>query len=85
MYRDDELDGAVLTRVAASHIRFDTVQWAAAHDDRKALRALADYTRARHYPELADVPDPHLALFAPSSNGRRASSHGGSSPASSTA
>jgi serine/tyrosine/threonine adenylyltransferase len=63
VYRDDELDGAVLTRVAASHIRVGTVQWAAAHDDREALRALADYTRARHYPELADIPDPHLALF----------------------
>ncbi len=63
VYRETELDGAVLTRVAASHIRVGTVQWAAAHDDIEALRALADYTRARHYPELVDVPDPHLALF----------------------
>ncbi len=60
VYREDVLDGAVLTRVAASHIRVGTMQWAAAHDDQDALRALADYTRARHYPELADAQEPHL-------------------------
>ncbi|CAN5387874.1 YdiU family protein [soil metagenome] len=63
VYREEELDGAVLTRVASSHIRVGTMQWAAAHDDREALRALADYTRARHYPELGEAPQPHLALF----------------------
>jgi uncharacterized protein YdiU (UPF0061 family) len=54
VYREDVLQGAVLTRVAASHIRVGTMQWAAAHDDHGAIRALADYTRARHYPELTD-------------------------------
>jgi uncharacterized protein YdiU (UPF0061 family) len=63
VYREGRLEGAVLTRVAASHIRVGTMQWAAAHEDHNALRALADYTRARHYPELAGAPDPHLALF----------------------
>jgi serine/tyrosine/threonine adenylyltransferase len=63
VYRETVLEGAVLTRVAASHIRVGTLQWAAAHNDHAALRALADYTRARHYPELAEVPDPHLALL----------------------
>ena len=63
VYRDDALDGAILTRVAASHIRVGTVQWAAAHRDPEALRALSDYTRARHYPQLADAPEPHLALL----------------------
>jgi uncharacterized protein YdiU (UPF0061 family) len=63
VYRETVLQGAVLTRVAASHIRVGTMQWAAAHDDEAALRALADYTRARHYPELADSAEPHLALF----------------------
>jgi uncharacterized protein YdiU (UPF0061 family) len=63
VFREDELPGAVLTRVAASHVRVGTMQWAAAHDDRDALRALADYTRARHYPELADAPQPYLALL----------------------
>jgi serine/tyrosine/threonine adenylyltransferase len=69
VYRETRLDGAVLTRVAASHIRVGTMQWAAAHRDAEALRALADYTRARHYPELdaghgaGDGPEPHLALL----------------------
>jgi uncharacterized protein YdiU (UPF0061 family) len=73
VYRETVLQGAVLTRVAASHIRVGTVQWAAAHDDEAALRALADYTRTRHYPELvdwsafvdasADKAGQYLALF----------------------
>src|SRR4051812_26243584 len=63
VYRETVLQGAVLTRVAASHIRVGTMQWAAAHDDREALRALADYTIARHYPERAGTPDRYLALF----------------------
>ena len=63
VYRERELQGAVLTRVAASHIRVGTMQWAAAQGDDSATRALADYTRARHYPELADSPEPYLALF----------------------
>ena len=56
VHREDVLEGAVLTRVAASHIRVGTMQWAAAHDDVGATRALADYTLSRHYPELADLP-----------------------------
>ena len=63
VYRESELEGAVLTRVAASHIRVGTMQWAAAHEDHAALHALADYTRARHYPERADAAEPHLALL----------------------
>jgi uncharacterized protein YdiU (UPF0061 family) len=57
------LQGAVLTRVAASHIRVGTMQWAAAHEYEGATRTLADYTRARHYPELTDSPEPYIALF----------------------
>jgi uncharacterized protein YdiU (UPF0061 family) len=56
VYREEALEGAVLTRVAASHIRVGTMQWAAAHKDEAITRALADYTRARHYPELAAEP-----------------------------
>jgi uncharacterized protein YdiU (UPF0061 family) len=63
VHRDTTLPGAVLTRVAASHIRVGTMQWAAANGDREALRALADYTRARHYPELVATAEPYLALF----------------------
>ena len=55
--------GAVLVRVAASHIRVGTMQWAAAHEDTPALRALADYTQARHYPDLAAGADRYAALF----------------------
>ena len=44
VYRESVLDGAVLTRVAASHIRVGTMQWAAAHNDHEAMRALAAYT-----------------------------------------
>jgi serine/tyrosine/threonine adenylyltransferase len=63
VYRETVLQGAVLARVAASHIRVGTMQWAAARGDPTATRALADYTRARHYPELAESPEPHIALF----------------------
>ena len=63
VYREEVLQGAVLTRVAASHIRVGTMQWAAAHHDPAALRALADYTIARHYSELAGGSDPYMALF----------------------
>jgi len=63
VYRETVLQGAVLTRVAASHIRVGTMQWAAAHDDHEAMRALAEYTRARHYGERVGTPDSHLALF----------------------
>lgn len=51
--RAEMLPGAVLTRVAASHIRVGTFQWAAAHEDLAALKALADHTRLRHFPEVA--------------------------------
>ena len=63
VYREQLLQGAVLTRVAASHIRVGTMQWAAVHHDQPATRALADYTLARHYPELADAPEPYIALY----------------------
>jgi uncharacterized protein YdiU (UPF0061 family) len=52
--RDRLLPGAVLTRVAASHIRVGTFEYAAARGDQADLQALADYTLQRHYPELAD-------------------------------
>lgn len=61
VFRSDELPGAVLTRVAASHIRVGTFQWAAAHEDRAALEALAEHTRRRHFPDLAEGT--HLDFF----------------------
>jgi serine/tyrosine/threonine adenylyltransferase len=63
VFRESVLEGAVLTRIAASHIRVGTVEWAAAHRDHASLRALADYTRARHYPELSGAEEPYSALL----------------------
>lgn len=63
VYRERTLAGAVLTRIAASHIRVGTFEWAAAHRDVAALTALADYTRRRHFPQLDNSAQPHLALL----------------------
>jgi uncharacterized protein YdiU (UPF0061 family) len=63
VYRERVLKGAVLTRVAASHIRVGTFEYAAGIRDEAALRALADYTIARHYPDLADAPAKYLTFF----------------------
>ena len=54
--RDTLLPGAVLTRVAASHIRIGTFEYFAARKDVESVRRLADYTIRRHYPELVDQP-----------------------------
>ncbi|MGF7146924.1 uncharacterized protein YdiU (UPF0061 family) [Sphingomonas zeicaulis] len=61
--RELVLPGAVLTRVAASHIRVGTFQFFAARGDQEALRLLADHVIARHYPEAADDPQPYRALL----------------------
>ncbi|MBM3644805.1 MAG: YdiU family protein [Alphaproteobacteria bacterium] len=63
VYRETPLPGAVLTRVAASHLRVGTFQYFAARRDAEALRKLADYTIGRHYPELRGAERPALALF----------------------
>jgi len=63
VYRQQPLAGAVLTRVAASHIRVGTFEWAAARGDKDSLRALADYTLARHDPLLADAANPYAAFL----------------------
>jgi protein adenylyltransferase len=63
VFRDGALPGAVLTRVAASHLRVGTFQYAAASGDRDTLRAVADYAIGRHYPEAAQAPDRYLEFF----------------------
>ena len=55
VWRQEPSPGAVLTRVAASHVRVGTFEWAAALRDEAALRALLDYTVHRHYPELLEA------------------------------
>ncbi len=54
--RDTLLPGAVLTRVAASHIRIGTFEYFASRNDIESVRRLADYTIRRHYPELTGKP-----------------------------
>jgi len=63
VFRDGPLPGAVLTRVAASHLRVGTFEYAARLDDPTLVRRLADYSIARHYPQVADAADPSLAFF----------------------
>ena len=61
--RETVLPGAVLTRVATSHIRVGTFQFFAARGDGEALRLLADHVIARHYPDARDEENPYRALF----------------------
>lgn len=63
VYRETTLPGAVLTRVARSHIRVGTFQFFAARRDEEALRLLADHAIARHYPEAAEADNPYRALL----------------------
>ncbi|MEM9254085.1 MAG: YdiU family protein [Pseudomonadota bacterium] len=55
--------GAVLTRIASSHIRIGTVEFFAARGDKEALAALCDYVIRRHYPEAAQSENPTLAML----------------------
>lgn len=61
--RQEILPGAVLTRVASSHIRVGTFQYAAAHEDLTNLTELADHTLQRHFPELAESETRYLDFF----------------------
>ena len=64
VYRETALPGAILTRVAASHIRVGTFQYFAVRKDVDAIRTLADHVITRHYPEAATAGNPYLALLA---------------------
>lgn len=65
--RETALPGAVLARIAASHLRVGSFQLVAqqarASGDLSLLRRLADYAIARHYPQAAQAENPYLALF----------------------
>lgn len=66
IYRETILPGAVLTRIASSHIRVGTFQLAAflsSNDSLSPLRELTEYTISRHYPEIADSSNPPLELL----------------------
>lgn len=66
VYRERLLPGAVLTRIAESHIRVGTFEYFAARGDVEGLRVLADHVIERHYPQLAELADDqrYLALLA---------------------
>ncbi len=61
--REQAHPGAVLTRVASSHIRVGTFQFFAAHFGVDHVVQLSDYSVRRHFPDLGAAPNPHLALL----------------------
>ena len=61
--RETVLPGAVLTRVASSHIRVGTFQYFAARNDTEGVRHLADHVIGRHYPQVAGTEHPYHALL----------------------
>jgi serine/tyrosine/threonine adenylyltransferase len=63
VFREGARPGAVLARVASSHVRVGTFQYFAARGDQDAVRALLDYVIARHYPEARDADVPALAVL----------------------
>ena len=64
VYREQRLPGAVLTRVASSHLRVGTAQYVAGFNDDSLRRQFADYVIARHYPECRQQPQPYQALYS---------------------
>ena len=72
VYRERSLPGAILTRVAASHLRVGTFEFFSAHSGLEQVRQLADYTIARHYPELGDAEQPYLGLLRAVAQGQAA-------------
>lgn len=61
--RSDLMDGAILTRVASSHIRVGTFEYARKILNHEELKALADYAIERHYPELKNQENPYLSFL----------------------
>jgi protein adenylyltransferase len=63
VWRETALPGAVLTRIASSHVRVGTFQFFAARGDTEGVRRLADHVIARHYPQAAEAERPYHALL----------------------
>ncbi|GLC88384.1 protein adenylyltransferase SelO [Lysinibacillus piscis] len=63
IFRETALTGAILTRVASSHLRVGTFQYAAHFGTDEELRALADYAISRHFPQIANTENRYLALL----------------------
>lgn len=63
VFRERPLPGAIITRIAASHIRVGTFQFFAARQDKEALALLTKYALERHYPDAAGTGNDALALL----------------------
>jgi uncharacterized protein YdiU (UPF0061 family) len=63
VYRETGLPGAILTRIASSHIRVGTFQYAALQQDIEIIQTLVDYTIERHYPEIKEDHNKPLSLL----------------------
>lgn len=63
VYRETVLPGAVLTRVASSHIRVGTFEYFFRKGDDESVKKLADYTIERHYPEVKKSANKYLSFF----------------------
>ena len=63
VYRENELPGAILTRIASSHIRVGTFQYASLHEDKAITQALLDYLIDRHFPTIREMDNQALALL----------------------
>ena len=63
VFREKKLKGSILTRIASSHIRVGTFQYAAAQQDTKILKSLFDYTVKRHYPYIKNCEDICIELL----------------------
>ncbi len=61
--RETILPGGILTRVASSHIRIGTFEFASQLKDLNKIKDLADYSIKRHYPEVSQIDNPYLAFF----------------------
>src|SRR5699024_2258050 len=63
VYRESPLEGGILTRVAKSHIRVGTFQYASSWGTKEDLKILADYTINRHFPSIKEDENPYLSLL----------------------
>lgn len=63
VYRQTELSGAILTRIAGSHIRVGTFEFTSLQEDKKVTQALLDYLIDRHFPEIKEKENQPFALL----------------------
>ena len=64
VHRDEVTYGGIMTRVASSHIRIGSFEYAYKNKDISVVKDLADYSISRHYPDTASLDNPYLAFFA---------------------